>query len=152
MEFQAYLSFLESMRQEMESLIQVEQDKIQAVQSGNLEKLAECMKEEQAAALALRGKEQRRAAILQELGVSKGSVRDLPEVCPAPLRSQAREVTERLLRTYEVLSSAQSTARTLMESELHRINQQMKRQGLDPELEEHYSPSTARDARTDFRA
>lgn len=71
MEFHDYLAFLERLRQELDTLSAVEQQKIAAVRSGDLAALDACMKQEQAAALSLRGREQHRKAMLRDLGLGK---------------------------------------------------------------------------------
>ena len=46
MEFHDYLAFLEQLRQELDTLSAVEQQKIAAVRSGDLAALDACMKQE----------------------------------------------------------------------------------------------------------
>ena len=53
MDIQPYLTFLSDLRQSLDALSALEQRKIAAVQAGNLDELEQCMKQEQAAALAL---------------------------------------------------------------------------------------------------
>ena len=54
-------------------------------------------------------------------------------------------LSQQVLRSYQVLSSAQQTARTLMESHLHRIEQEL-------EQWEAEHPSAPRTTAADFRA
>ena len=147
MVFQDYLTFLRQLKKELEELTAVEQEKIQAVRSGDLETLDVCMKKEQAIALALRGKEQHRVAMLEELGLTQVSLRDLAGRAPEELRQETAGVTEDVLRVYQVLKSAQDTARTLMEADLHVIEKQLERQGG---VEKQAPESKPR--QTDFRA
>ena len=81
-DLRAYLALLDGLRQELRRLTQVEQDKVAAVHSHDLNALNECMKREQAAALALRGREQQRDAMLKALGLEGVSLRELPQRCP----------------------------------------------------------------------
>ena len=124
-EFRDYLTFLESLQKELEKLNGIEQRKIAAVRAGDLETLDACMKQEQAASLSLRGQEQRREALLTELGMQGVSLRELAEHAPQTLRAETAQKVEALLRTYQVLSSSQSAARTMMEANLHRIEKQL---------------------------
>lgn len=147
MEFHDYLTFLQELGQELDALRGVEQQKIAAIQAGNLEALDACMKQEQAAALSLRGREQHRQKMLQALGLDGISLADLPHRCPPQDKEQATEITQQILRSYQVLSSAQQTARTLMESNLRRIQRE-----LDRREEAQPAPSPAsRKTATDFR-
>ena len=149
MEFHDYLNFLQELLQELDTLSGVEQRKISAIQAGDLETLEACMKQEQAAALSLRGREQHRQKMLQALGLDGISLRDLPHHCPPQEKAQTTQITQQVLRSYEVLSSAQQAARTLMESNLRRIQQE-----LDRREETHQAPPPAspKTTTTDFRA
>lgn len=148
MEFQDYLTFLQELSQELDTLSGVEQQKIEAIQTGNLDALDACMKQEQAAALSLRGREQHRQEMLRALGLEGVSLRELPRRCPTQYKTQATEVSQQVLRSYQVLSSAQQASRTLMESNLRHIQQE-----LDRREEAHQASSAAsRKTTTDFRA
>lgn len=146
MTFEEYLDFLRQLQTELEELNAVEQKKIEAVRDGDLESLGECMKQEQAATLALRGREQRRAAMLAELGLQQVPLRELAKHAPDDCREETTRTVEHLLRTYQVLSSARNTARTLMESQLHIIEKQLHQQN-DNKEETH----AAGQSQTDFR-
>ena len=145
MEFDDYLTFLEQLCQELDALSGVEQQKISAVRSGDLGALDACMKQEQAAALSLRGREQHRKAMLRDLGLEHVSLADLPRHCPPQEQERTAAISQQVLRSYQVLSSAQQTARTLMESRLHRIEREL-------EQREAEHPSAPRTAAADFRA
>ena len=145
MEFDDYLTFLEQLCQELDALSGVEQQKISAVRSGDLGALDACMKQEQAAALSLRGREQHRKAMLRDLGLEHVSLADLPRHCPPQEQERTAAISQQGLRSYQVLSSAQQTARTLMESRLHRIEREL-------EQREAEHPSAPRTAAADFRA
>lgn len=145
MDMQAYFSFLSQLRQALDSLTALEQEKIQAVQAGDLEALDACMKREQVATLDLRGRERKRTELLRQLGLEQVSLRDLPNHCAPQDRGQAAELSEQVLRSYQVLSSAQQAARTLMESNLRHIQQELDRQQQAPEA------SASKKSQTDFR-
>ena len=144
MEFHDYLAFLEQLCQELDALSGVEQQKISAVRSGDLGALDACMKQEQAAALSLRGREQHRKAMLRDLGLEHVSLTELSRHCPPQDRERTAALSQQVLRSYQVLSSAQQTARTLMESRLHRIERELEQR----EAEHPSAPRTA----ADFRA
>lgn len=145
MDIAHYLTFLSELHQTLDSLSALEQRKIAAVQAGNLDELEQCMKQEQAAALDLRGREQKRTALLKELGLEKVTLRDLPNHCPAQYRGQASEITQQVLRSYQVLSSAQTAARTLMESHLRHIQTELEHRQTT------HRSSGAQSPQTDFR-
>ena len=148
MEFRDYLAFLEKLRKELTDLTAVEQKKIAAVQAGDLDALDACMKQEQAATLSLRGLEQHRRELLRQLGLEQVSLRQLSRHAPDALRQETQQLVERVLRAYEVLSSAQGTARTLMENDLHQIEKQLEHGGKDAPNPPEQGPAH----KTDFRA
>lgn len=148
MEFKDYLTFLQKLHQELTELNAVEQKKIAAVQAGDLDTLDACMKQEQAATMALRGQEQRRNQLLKQLGLEQIPLRELPRHAPAALRSETQQTVEQVMRAYQVLSSAQGAARTLMESDLRKIERQLERGGSAARKSSEKGPAHT----TDFRA
>ena len=154
-DLRAYLALLDGLRQELRRLTQVEQDKVAAVHSHDLNALNERMKREQAAALALRGREQQRDAMLKALGLEGVSLRELPQRCPPGFQAEAARTVEALLRDYAVLNSIQSPARDLLERELKAVTGALEKKGVSPELDGQYQPAGQRPPapfRTDFRA
>lgn len=142
MEMQAYFSFLSELRQTLDSLAALEQEKIQAIQAGNLDALNECMKREQVATLDLRGRERKRTELLRQLGLEQVPLRELPAHCPPQDRGQAAQLSEQVLRSYQVLSSARQAARTLMESNLRHIQQELDRRQQAQEAPASKKPQT----------
>lgn len=147
-EFKNYLSFLEKLHKELESLTAVEKKKLSAVQAGDLDTLDTCMKQEQAATLALRGQEQRRDQLLKQLGLDGVPLRELSSHAPASLRQETQQMVERILQTYQVLSSTQSASRTLMEGDLRKIERQLEQSGSAARKSPEKGPAHT----TDFRA
>ena len=148
MEFETYFSFLLELCQALDSLSALEQKKIQAIQAGDLAALDECMKKEQVASLDLRGREQKRTALLKQLGLEKVPLRALPSHCPPQYKDRAAEITEKVLRSYQVLSSAQQAARTLMESNLRHIQKELAQR----EKTSAQRADSHKHTQTDFRA
>lgn len=148
MDMQSYLVFLSELQQALDALSALEQRKIAAVRAGNLDELDQCMKQEQAAALDLRGREQKRTALMKELGLEQVSLRALPDHCPPQYRGQASQLTQQVLRSYQVLSSAQQAARTLMESNLRHIQKELARREEAPQKR----TAPHKNTQTDFRA
>ena len=151
MEFRGYLEFLRQLGGQLERLTGVEREKIRAVQAADLTALDGCIRQEQAAGLALRGLEQRREALVRELGLPDGALRRLPELCPPELRRETAETVEAVLRQYQVLQSARDAARTLLECELHKVEGRLAQRGLEAEDAAEDAPLPP-ELRTDFRA
>lgn len=147
MAFQEYLTLLEGIQKDLAQVTGVEQRKIAAIRSGDLLVLDECMKQEQVITLSLRGREQRRKALLQQLGLEQLPLRELPQHSPQELRARATQVVEQTLRAYQVYDSAQKAARTMMETELRQIDKELKRH----RQQKDQAPAPNR-RQTDFRA
>ena len=68
-QFTDYVQLLQDLEQTLRDLTALQPEKIAAVRAHDLEVLNDCMKREQAASLALRGLEQKRANMAKALGV-----------------------------------------------------------------------------------
>ena len=150
MEYTELLRFLEELNRSLESLTALQEEKRAAAQ--DLDALNECMKREQALSLSLRSMEHKREALLGGLGLAGVPLRDLPRRCPPERRAETARAVEQVLRSYQVLQSAQGAARTVLEGRLHQVEGELKRRGLD--LEEELPPTPRRGERghTDFKA
>ena len=148
MEIQQYLSFLEELGRKLSELAQMEQQKLAAVRAGDLVAVEQFMKREQAAALDLRGREQKRKALLRQMGLEQFSLKELPDHCPPEHRGKVQEVTRRLMNSYREFSSAQTAARTLMEANLRHIEAELEQRQQAQSAPE----TTHQGGPTDFRA
>ena len=143
MEYQDYLRLLQDLCRELDTLAQVERDKASAVREHDLDALNACMKREQAVTLALRGLDQKRERLLSALELSGVSLREMPRRCPAEYREETRRAVERVLNCYEVVRSSQEPARVLLESGLRQVEEELRRQGVEPELDDRYQSAPA---------
>ena len=147
--------FFTQLGQELDRLAQLQKRKIGAVRAHDLEALNDCMKQEQAVSLALRGLEQRRGQLLEELGLAGVPLLELDRHCPPEHRSAVARATEGLRRQYALLRSAQEAARTVVETDLRAVNRELERRGLLTDEEDTYQAPAAPPLRglgTDFRA
>lgn len=156
MEFTDYLTYLKDLLREMETLTKIQAQKQSAVRAYDLAALNECMKQEQAISLAMRGLEQRRTKLIAALSLEGLSMAQLPKAAPEALRSETRELTEAVLMKHAELRSAQDASRTLMEKELRRIDSTLLSKGIPHEEAQAYSDPSGitmpKGMRTDFRA
>ena len=155
MEYKDYLDFLSGLCGQLDQLARVEGDKISAVRGYDLAALDECMKQEQAMALSLRGSEQKRDRMLSQLGLAGVSLRDLPKRCPPEYADETSQMVERLLRAYQILQSVHEPARSLLERQLHLVEGQLREQGVEPSVDTSYQPTPGQrpqSLRTDFKA
>lgn len=155
MEYREYLNLLSSLLREVERLNGVARKKREALQEHDLDILNECMKQEQAVSLTLRGLEQKREKILSALGYTGVALSEMPRRCPPEYQRETGELCEQLLRAYQVLMSTQTASRTMMEHDLRLIKKELENRGISPDMDENYQQSPAMqpsELRTDIRA
>lgn len=152
-EYTEYVQLLRELGQTLQRLTALQPEKMAAVRAHDLDQLNECMKREQAGALALRGLEQKRSKLAAALGVAEVPIRQLPQRCPQECRSAMAEAVEALLRQGQELRSAQNAARTVVEGDLRRVNGELERRGVVTDPEEGGQVGVPpRSMRTDIRA
>jgi len=144
--WQDYLKFLNSLAHTLEQLTQVEQEKNTAAAQGDLLGVEECMKREQVLSLSLRGIDQKRDKMIEQLGLRGVPLRDLVEHSPEGLEVETRRVADTLRQQYEVFQAASSAARNTLEVNLRAIELYCAEREADPPKE----METRR--QTDFRA
>lgn len=155
MPYEQYLAFLEELLQELNQLTQVGKEKLMAVQNHELDTLNECIKQEQAISLTLRGLEQKRTKVLAAIGCENVPLSEMPRRCPENYRARTQELVDRLLTADQVLKSVQTPSRTIMERDLRAIRKELEARGVVQELEDNYQsapPAPGKGLRTDFRA
>ena len=116
-----YLKLLEGLGRTMDQLAEIERKKTEAVSCSNLNAVEDCMTQEQALSLSLRGFEQRRTAMLSKLGIPDTSLSQLEQYSPEGLELETRRAVEDLRRQYEMFQSAASVARNTLECNLRVI-------------------------------
>lgn len=154
MPYQDYIQFLSALLQEVEHLTEIGQQKYEAAQNYDLDKINEYMKQEQAISLTLRGMDQKRIKLLKELGCEDVPLRDMPNHCPEEYRQEIGGLVERLLRAHQVLRSTESLARTIMEQDLRGIQQELEARGVVQDMEDNYQAAPGEppaELRTDIR-
>lgn len=152
---EAYLDFLTELGALFTQLSDLEREKMTAVQAGDLDGLNGCIRREQALGLSLRGVDRKRETMLEELGLTGVSLRQLPDRCPPELQPRAKAVTEDLRRRYEVLNASRESARMMLECHLHKLEHRLEELGAPQDLEPGYRPAPVDlppGMRTDFHA
>lgn len=119
--WQDYLELMRSLTHTLEGLTQVEREKNAAASRGDLAGVEECMKREQVISLTLRGYDQKRDAMLAELGLRGITLSQLESRCPEELRLETKGVVEKLRRQYEMFQAASKVARDTLEVNLRAI-------------------------------
>lgn len=150
-----YLTLLENLQKSLEQLTELAKQKTDAVRSDDLVALDDILKQEQVISLSVRGYDQKRLQLLQQLGLEAVTLSNLPQHYPESLRRQAKDRVEALRREYRIYCSAAEVARNTLECNLHEVEKFLAQAGGDapvgpgyvhPEVE---PPSSMK---TDFRA
>lgn len=141
-----YLKLLRQLTGTVGQLAAVEKQKADAASRGDVAGVDECMKKEQVLSLSLRGIDQKRDAMLGQLGLTGVPLRELAERSPEGMEVETRRVADDLRRQYDLFQSASSAARRTLEVNLRAIELYCAEQQaeLPKELEER--------RQTDFRA
>lgn len=146
--WQDYLKLLRGLSRTIEQLTQVERDKNEAASSGDLKGVEECMKREQVLSLSLRGYDQKRTAMLADLGLEGVRLSGLAARSPEEFRLETRDAAEELRRQYALFQAASTAARHTLEINLRAIEQIQDQQAGDAAQ----AAEERKTHQTDFRA
>lgn len=130
-----YTSLLDLLRDttaRLDELTGLAQEKIQAVRRDDLAALEQVLNQEQAAALALRGLDQRRERLLAEAGLDAVPLTELHTKYPAETRLLAKQTAEDLRRQYQLYRHTADVARNTLECNLHEIERFLAGEAGEP--------------------
>ena len=119
--WQDYLKLMEGLSRTLEQLTQVELDKNTAASRGDVLGVEECMKREQVLSLSLRGCDQKRDAMLAQLGLENIPLRELEEHAPKGREMETKAVAEKLRQGYALFQGVSQLARDTLECHLRAI-------------------------------
>ena len=116
-----YLLLLGKVTKALEQLTEVEKTKTNAVTAGDLAAVEQCMKQEQVASLNLRGLDQKREKLLDQLGMKGVPLRNIMDHCPPEAWEETEQIADALRRQYAVFQAASEVSRNALEINLHNI-------------------------------
>lgn len=105
-----------------EEYLPLEQKKLKAVQEDNIAVVEECMTQEQALILKLRGLDQKRINAQKELGWEGKNFRQIVDSVPQDERQEIQELLDNLDNAMTVFHDTNKNAMTTMEVHLREIN------------------------------
>lgn len=149
------LTLFETLTGHLEKLTELAKQKTITVRKNDLMDLDRILREEQALALALRGLEQKRASLLQKLGLSELPLGSLPSAAPEALQQKTRTTVEALRSAYQIYASAADTARNTLECNLHEVERFLAAAGAQSPEGQGYGNKTVEPPtpmKADFRA
>ena len=147
--FESMIKLIDELTNTLVKLSDMQRQIVMAVREDDLAKLADCMKHEQVLSLTLRNTEQKRLKLQEELGLEEMKLSELPlKVKDADMQIRIRNAASKLSAQYKIVRSTSDAARSISESNLRRVEQTMKKMGVDPS---QVQASTA-GIHTDFHA
>ena len=147
--FESMIKLIDELTNTLVKLSDMQRQIVMAVREDDLAKLADCMKHEQVLSLTLRNTEQKRLKLQEELGLEEMKLSELPlKVKDADMQIKMRNAASKLSAQYKIVRSTSDAARSILESNLRRVEQTMKKMGVDPS---QVQASTA-GIHTDFHA
>lgn len=152
----SYLNLLRELRDTLDHLSELAQQKTAAVRADDLIALDEVLKQDQAMALNLRGLELRRQKLVPQLGLENTDLSHMAQNFPEHLHDQAKAVADALHESYANYRSYAGQARESLELNLHQVEKVIAASGVDPKLAasgyEAPSVEPPQKMKTDFRA
>ncbi len=123
-------AFQEVIRQLIEffdRMIPLEQSKLDVVSRNRVSELEEIIKKEQAEIMALRGLDQRRERLQEEFGWKGMTFQEILKQLPEEQQREAGPLFDELALRVNTFQSVTESSRTIMEVNLHAINQMIAR-------------------------
>jgi len=152
----SYLRLLRELDGSLEQLSGLAREKMDRVRENDLMGLDEVLRQEQAMTLTLRGLEQRRLKLSNQLGIDAVRLSELPEKYPDELQLEAKQTVDKLRNSYSVYRSCADAAREVLELNLHQIEKVIAGSGASPAAAgSGYQPGEVeppKNMKTDFRA
>lgn len=125
-------AFRELIRQFIElfdRMLPLEQSKLEVVSRNQVALLEDIIKKEQAEIMALRGLDQRRERMQEELGWKDLTFQEILRKLPEEERPDMKQLFDELAVRVTRFQSVTESSKTIMEVNLHAINQMAARQG-----------------------
>ncbi len=120
--YNEYLTLLTDLGRTLSQLTEATEKKIDATKADDLQKLDQCIKQEQVLSLSLRSIEKKQSDYLARMGLEGVPLSGLSAHYPQQLRALAQKKAEEVRQIYDRYVSASQAARMIMESTLHQID------------------------------
>lgn len=109
-----------------QDLCEIEQEKLNVIQKNRVTFLEDCMNQEQAAILKMRGLDIRREACQERLGWKGDSFRQILEKAGEAERKELEPLFDDLSRFVSLFQEISDSAKTMIEVNLHQINKMLE--------------------------
>lgn len=157
--YRSYLTFLRSMGRGLETLIALNEKKLDAVRTDDLAALNELVNEEQAQSLNFRGLELTRDKLLPQLGLVNVPLSEVPGRCPPAFQEEVRQAVEDIQKQYQAYRRISGQTRSMLEQTRHEVDAAIVEMGGSaapgqdsPGYRREEASAPPPSMRTDFRA
>lgn len=140
-DFSGFIAVIQELIVLFESLIPVEQEKLDAAVKNRVSFVEECMHKEQAFVLQLKGLEQRRESQQKMLGLEDCTFRQILERVPEETAAVLTPLFDRLSAQIRLFQSINASVKDMIDVNLHVINSALARKAVGKET---YSASGAK--------
>ncbi len=152
MNFEKYFDFLKELTAELKNLTELQKSKLKAIEEHSLDALNDCIKKEQAISLKMRGIEQKRVKLLNELGLSGTKMADISQKCPAQHKENVEKQVEATMSAYDEYKSIQTKATAEIARNMKFVETSLAHRGYVLENDEQDVPTpTHKTQPTDFK-
>lgn len=111
----------------LEEISAVEEEKFQAAMKNQIFVMEETIKKEQALLLRSKGLDQKRVQLLTQMGAENLTLRQFIETLPNEERPPFQTAFDALSAAIRAYQKVHHRAKTIVESNLHRINKELER-------------------------
>lgn len=119
----AFQELIEQFIALFDRMIPLEQSKLEVVSRNQVARLEEIIKKEQAEIMTLRGLDQKRERMQEDLGWKDLSFQEILKQLSEEQRPKVKQLFDELASRVTAFQSVTESSRTLMEVNLHTINQ-----------------------------
>ena len=122
--FGKFRSLMEEYDELLMELLEIEEDKIMAISDENLDFLNECIRDEEAGMLKMRGLDIRRDAITKEIGYVGKTFKQILEIVAADYRDELQPLFNSISEKTRRLKELSDSIRNMLESKM-MLNESM---------------------------
>lgn len=122
--FRKFRNLMEEYDELLMELLEIEEDKIMAISDENLDFLNECIRDEEAGMLKMRGLDIRRDAITKEIGYVGKTFKQILEIVAADYRDELQPLFNSISEKTRRLKELSDSIRNMLESKM-MLNESM---------------------------
>jgi hypothetical protein len=126
-----FITVIENLTLLFQELIQIEQAKLEASKKNRITHVEDCMNKEQAAILKLRGLDRKREICQENLGFKDYTFQEILSKTSGSEHDQLKSLFNNLSYYVRLFQDTNDSTRTMIELNLHRINNTISNLTLD---------------------